>query len=96
MELSQFLIYVASGGGAAALVSFAGERLPWFQRQTSRVKSYLMLGASIIVALGAWAVMTYVPADVLAQVRVPFQIVAGVVSAWLANQFAHANDPAAG
>ena len=95
MELSQFLIYVASGGGAAALVSFAGERLPWFQRQTARSKSYLMLSASVIVALGAWAVMTYVPAEVMAQVRVPFQLVAGVVSAWLANQFAHANDPAA-
>ena len=95
MELSQFLIYVASGGGAAALVSFAGERLPWFQRQTPRIKSYIMLGASVIVALGAWAVMTYVPAEVMAQVRVPFQLVAGVVSAWLANQFAHKADPAA-
>ena len=95
MELSQFLIYVASGGGAAALVSFAGERLPWFQRQTPRAKSYLMLGASVVTALGSWAVMTYVPAAVLAQVRVPFQVVAGVVSAWLANQFAHNNDPAA-
>ena len=95
MELSQFLIYVASGGGAAALVSFAGERLPWFQRQTPRTKSYIMLGASVIVALGAWAVMTFFPAAVLAQMLVPFQIVAGVVSAWLGNQFAHANDPAA-
>ena len=95
MGLNEFLLYAATGVGASALLSFITERWPLFQTWSPEARAYFSLIGSVLIALGAWAVLTYVPPDTLEQLRTPFQIVAGVVVAWLGNQFAHANDPAA-
>ncbi len=54
-----------------------------------------MLAGSVVLALGSWAALTYIPADTLAQLAPVFQVVYGVVAAWIANQLAHRGDPAA-
>ena len=94
MTFSEFLMYAATAAGSTALLSFLTERWALFQTWTPASRGYFSLGGSLVIALGAWAVLTYVPADTLEVLKAPFQIVSGVVIAWLSNQFAHKNDPA--
>lgn len=95
MDITQFFVWLASASGATAFLSFVAERIPAFQKLTSAEKGYVMLGGSLAVSLAAFAVLTYTPADVLAQLAPWFQVAYGVVVAWMANQFAHKQDPLA-
>ena len=95
MSINDFLVFLASAGGASAALSFIAERLPAFQTLAAGTKALVHLGGSLLIALGAWAVLTYVPADQLAQLAPVFQVVYGIVGAWMANQVAHSQDPAA-
>lgn len=95
MDLMQFLTWLASAAGATAFLSFVAERIPAFQTLSAGAKGYVMLGGSIVIALAAFAVITYVPPAVLDQLKPWFQVVYGVVAAWLASQFAHKADPLA-
>lgn len=94
MDLRDFFIWLASSAGAAAALSFIAERNSWFLKQSSSTKSYIQLGGSLVIALSAYAIVTYVPDTVMAALLPWFQIVAAVVGTWLANQLAHKGDPA--
>lgn len=93
MTIVQFLTFLASAGGASAALSFIAERTPAFQAWSKQKKSLTMLGGSLAIALTAYGVLTYVPADVLNQLAPYFQIAYGIVGTWIANQLAHAQDP---
>jgi len=93
-NLIDFLTWVASSGGAAVLLAFVLERIPAFQALAGEVKSWLTLGLTIVLALGAYAILTYVPAGILAALAPWFAVVGAVVTTWLAAQGAHAVDPA--
>lgn len=94
MTITEFLVWLGSSAGATAFLSFVAERLPAFQDLSSTAKGYWMLGGSVAIALIAWAVLTYLPPEILAQLAPVFQIVYGAVASWIANQFAHQQDPA--
>jgi hypothetical protein len=94
MDLREFLIWLASSAGAGVALSFIAERIPAFDNLPSATKSYVHLGGSLLLALGSYAVITYVPAATLDALLPWFQIVAAVVGTWAANQLAHKADPA--
>lgn len=94
MDLRDFLIWIASSGGAAVALSFIAERSEKFKALPSATKQYIQLGGSLVLALSAYAVMTYVPESVLTALLPWFQIVAGVLGTGLVNQIAHKADPA--
>lgn len=95
MDLTQFLTWLGSAAGATAALSFIAERIPAFQSLTPQIKGYVMLGGSAALALIAYAVLTFVPPDQLAQLAPWFQVIYGVVAAWITNQVAHTFDPKA-
>lgn len=95
MTLHDFLVWLASSGGASVALAFITERISAFQSLSPNQKQLVHLGGSLALALAAWAIMTYVPADTLTQLVPAFQIVAGVVGTWIAGQLAHGADPAA-
>jgi len=95
MTLPEFLTWLASAAGATVALSFVAERIPAFQQLTPEIKGYVMLGGSVALALAAYAVLALVPAELMAQLAPWFQIVYGVVAAWIANQVAHKADPKA-
>ena len=64
MTLNQFLVWLF-GGGAIIVVSWVLEQVPWYQGLQPQVKQFTFFGFSLVVALGAYAVQTYVPADTL-------------------------------
>ena len=96
MDINQFLQWVASAGGAAGLVSFLAERFPALQKLSSQAKGLTQAGACIVLAIVAYAVMTYIPPDTLKTLAPYFQIVYGVGATWVANQIAHKADPHTG
>lgn len=92
-NLTQFLTWLITSAGASAVASFLLERLAAFQAQPATRKPWIVYGASVVIALAAYAVQTYVPADVLAQLQPVFAILAGLTIPFVASQFAHSNDP---
>lgn len=94
MTINEFFVWLASSAGAAAFFSFIAQRIPALDNLSPAQKSYLHLVGSVTIALAAWAVLTYVPPDVLDQLAAPFRVLYGVIIAWLANQIAHRADPA--
>ena len=71
MDINAFLLWVLNAGGAAAIVSFILERIPSYTDLTAEAKRWIFFGASFVVSIAAYAVLTYVPADVIAQIA-PF------------------------
>lgn len=66
MSLNDVLVWVVTGGGSIIAASWIAERWSWFQAQSSKAKEGMFFGLSVAFAVGAKAVMLYVPADVLA------------------------------
>jgi hypothetical protein len=94
MNLNQFLLWLASGGGAAIVLAFVLERIPAFCVLSSDMKSWINLGGTVVLAMLAYVVLTYVPANILDAVAPFFTVVAAVFVSWLAGQAAHSVDPA--
>lgn len=92
MNLNDFLAWAATSGGAAAILSIVLERIPAYQALGATKKSYIFLAGTILLSLGAWAMLTYCPPDILAQLATPAQIIGGCIAAWLAGQGAHGVD----
>ena len=95
MSIIEFLTWLGTAGGASVALAFILERVEPFQMLSVDVKSYVVLGGTIAIALGSYAILTYVPANILEVLAPWFKIVAGCVAAWLASQVAHKVDPRA-
>jgi hypothetical protein len=92
-NLVSFLGWLAGGAGAMVAVAFLAERIPWFQKKSSQTKGLIILGASLVVGLGSYAVVTFVTPAVLAAIQPFFQVAAIIVVGWLASQWGHSFDP---
>lgn len=93
MSVNEFLLWLAMSGGAAIAVSWIAEQIPQFQNLTATAKRWTMFGGSALMAIGAYAILTYVPAELLSQIAPYFAIVAGLFGTFFLNQVAHVNDP---
>ena len=94
MTIYEFLAWLTSAGGAAALLSFVLERIDAWHTLPSNTRSWLTLAGTVAVALLSYAILTYVPEYILDTLAPWFQITAACVTAWLASQAAHTIDPA--
>lgn len=95
MSIPEFLTWLATSAGASGVAAFLLERLAAFQAQPAERKPWIVYGVSVVIALTAYAVQIYVPADVLAQLQPVFVILAGLTIPFIASQLAHKADPAA-
>lgn len=82
---------IAGGAGTIAtmLASELAEHWPWFQGLSPTAKRWCMIAVSGAIALGAWSVLTFVPAEVLAQLAVPFAVAMTGILSYLAGQLYH-------
>lgn len=93
MTLEEFLKWLITSSGASAVMSFLLERFPPFQKLSSQVKAWVTYGGTLVLALGAYAIIIYVPAETLAALAPWFTILAGVTIPFVASQIAHKSDP---
>jgi uncharacterized membrane protein YdcZ (DUF606 family) len=91
MELNQFLTWLTAGGSIVA-VSFILERIAAFQALASNVKQMVTFGACVALSFGAFAVNTYVPAEVLTQLMPWFSMVSGLFGVLFISQTFHKAD----
>lgn len=94
MDLNEFLVWVVSGGGAVGIASFILERVPAFQKLSSDGRRYVFLASAVVLALGAYAIVQFVPAAALEAAAPWFAVIAGVAGPILVGQGVHLLDPA--
>lgn len=89
MELLEFLVWVSTGGGAMAIVSWVAERSVRFQELSPNLKLTLMIVLSIVFGLGAKLLIDFVPTEYFSVLADYFKIVYGILFVFVANQTAH-------
>lgn len=88
MSLNEFISWIANSGGGVMIVSWLLERMPWYQSKDAQTKEIIFFGATILVTILAYTVLTYVPAPILAAIAPYFAMVYTVfTSAFLGKAF---------
>jgi len=65
MELKDFLLWLAGSSGASIAMSWILERIPaYVQIAVAETKRWIFFGACVLMSASAYAVITYVPANV--------------------------------
>jgi hypothetical protein len=78
MELKDFLVWLASGGGGIIAASWLLERWAWFQAKTAEIKELILWGSSAVLAVASYALVNYLPETALAVIAPYFYIVSGI------------------
>ena len=89
MDFNQFILWVLNAGGSIAIVSWIAEQIPAFGTLDAAAKKWIFFVASALVSGGAYAVLTYAPADLLAQLAPIFQILYVVFTTVFASNAFH-------
>ena len=88
-NLPSFLLWIATGGGAAAIVSWLCERWGWYQAQAPERKSWLMLLMTAGGAIGAKLLIDYLPPNIIDAAAPYVAIIVSIVGAWATSQGVH-------
>lgn len=93
LSLVGVLNFLITAGGAAIVASWILERFPAYKNMpSSDGKRWIYFGVCVFLALGSFAVITFVPAAVLAVIAPWFIVVAAIfVNVWVGESF-HKND----
>jgi hypothetical protein len=89
MSVTDFLQWLASGLGANVVFSYLAERWPWFQAKSADAKTWLSIACTAVIAIGAYATLTYVPSSFWTLISPYWMIVVGAVGMYLGTQFYH-------
>jgi hypothetical protein len=85
MDIFQFFTWLAGGVGSSIVVSWLFSKWPWYNAQSSNFKKYGFAVACALVSLAGYAVMTFVPADILTMLQPYFAIIAVAFSGLFAG-----------
>jgi hypothetical protein len=92
LDVNSFLQWLIGGGGSIMAVSWILERTKWFQALNSDQKDYTIFGLSAVVGCGALAIVTYVPAYILAEIAPYFLILASIFTTVFIVKVFHSTD----
>lgn len=77
MSLSDFLLWLTGSAGAAVVASWVLERIPAYVKiAVAETKRWIFFAVCLVLSSGAYAVVTYVPADVLQALAPWFGLIA--------------------
>jgi hypothetical protein len=92
MTLPAFLMWVLNSGGSISIVSWILERVKFYQSLASDVKQYVFYGASVVVAILAYLILTFIPAHLLTVIAPVFSILYGTFITVFLGQMFHRVD----
>ena len=72
LTLSGILVWFMTGGCVIA-ISWLAEQFDWFAALSTAKKQLIQWGGSIVLGLGAWAVLKFVPPETLTMLEDPFK-----------------------
>jgi hypothetical protein len=79
MSLSDFLTWVLGAGGASLVASWILERIPKYTEiPSSEQKQWIYFGVCLVLSIGSFAIVTYVPKEVLDSIAPWFGLAASV------------------
>lgn len=89
MTLNDFLMLLLTAGGAAAVASWILERMKWYKAIVDpENKRWVFFGVCVVLAVGAFCVISFVPGAVLLAIAPYFALVASVfTSVFLGTSF---------
>lgn len=76
LDLIKWLVY---SGGAVIVVSWLLDKIPAFVALAQQTKYYIGMGSCVVVSLGAYALITYVPVAAWAILDPWFLIATGAI-----------------
>ena len=85
-SLLNFLVY---GGGVILIASWALDKIPAFVALAPEAKKLINIAVSVVLALGAYAALLYVPADIFALIDPWFKVALSVVVLYSGQQVVH-------
>lgn len=88
-SISELLSWIIYSGGAILAASWLLERISGFQAQSPENKRWIAMAASVAIALAAYAILTYVPAQILAQINPWLTVAAGTIVLYSGGQIYH-------
>lgn len=89
-NLNGLVSWVVWSGGALLIASWILDKIPSFVTLAPDPKRYINMAVSVVLALAAYAVITYVPVTVFSLLDPWFKIVAGVIALYSGQQLYHA------
>jgi hypothetical protein len=89
-NLNTLISWIIWSGGALLIASWVLDKIPAFVAAPPDAKRYINMAVSVFLALTAYAVITYVPADVFTALDPWFKIAAGVIALYSGQQLYHA------
>jgi len=94
MELKEFLVWLASGGGGIIAASWLLERWTWFQAKTSDIKELILWGSATILSVGGYALVTYLPSTTIDTIAPYFFTISSVFLTVVIGKLFHRVDKA--
>jgi hypothetical protein len=85
-SLLNFLVY---GGGVILVASWALDKIQAFVALPSETKKFINIILSVVLALGAYAALLYVPAGIFALIDPWFKVALSVVVLYSGQQVVH-------
>jgi len=79
MTLNDFLVLLG-GVGVVAAVSWVFEYFAWFQNTEPKKKQLIFFGTCVLIALAAYCIQAFVPAEMLKAIAPFFEIIAVIFS----------------
>ena len=94
MDINTFLNWIIYSGGALLIASWVLDKIPKFAVLIPGTKRLINLAVSVVLAGGCYAVITYVPAPLLAALDPYIKIIAGLIAVYTGQQVVHAQTKA--
>jgi len=97
-NITAFIVWLGSGPGIVAILSFVVERWGWFQKQTSKTRMAITWGLAFLlpqISLAVLDLVGYIPAEAWSKMETHFQAIlvsVSVIASLLASEGAHAID----
>ena len=88
-DLLQFVHWLVYSGGSILIGSWILERIPAFVSALSDVKKLIAIAVSVALALGFYALLVYVPANIMELLAPWFTVAAGTVILYSGGQVVH-------
>lgn len=88
-NIGSFINWIVYSGGAVLIASFVLDRIPGFLNLSSEYKKVINIVVSAVLALGFYAVLVYVPADILKTLDPWFKVIAGFIAVYSGQQVVH-------
>ena len=88
-DISSLLNFLVYGGGVVLIASWLLDKIPGFVALQSEAKKWINMVLSVVLALGAYAAILYVPAEYFALIDPWFKIALSTVVIYSGQQVVH-------